>query len=366
MGNMFDDMNPPPMDVDLNEGRSSLERRHSNDKKQPKKHKGSTIDDSLDEDDAIDLNYYLSNEERDQLNIFFKRHYSKEDGKFLPDFVSSFHLGGTNFTATKVLHYLNHENIDTPEKFYMFFVECVRIGSTKSFQLLWEVSTGQSASTHTKKSAHIATHHTTSHDTSKITKSSPEQTHADQAPHSDHSHKSIDEKILDFSRFVVDLSCPNISISDSMTAGMKIKEFYTTMLHSLVPRYATHFKVDDFIGIVNSYSPHAFKAFQTYILSNILGGVHHDETSSFKRFQAVQLMGESDVVTPELIALLSLHNDDLQSNWKRLYSSNYDGRSFNRIFYHLLGYEVRNHNDLSLCSRFCLLLGSNMYRHSMQ
>lgn len=310
MGNMFDDMNPPPLNVDLHEGRSSsLDRRHSK-KDSHKKHK--VRDGDSDEDDEIDLSDYLSYEERSQLNTFFRKHYSKEDGKFSTSFVSDVDIGGTNFTAGKVLNYLNHSKIDNLEKFEKFFVESVRIGSTKSFEVLWQVST----------------------------------------TYSDHL---TDAKILDFSRFIVDLSVPTLSISDSLTYAMKMQEFYTTMLRTVSPHYSTHFKTKEFISIVNSYSPHAFKAYQTYILSNFISEVY-DETSSFRRFHPVQLTGDSDIITPDVITLLSLHNEDLQSSWKRLYSSNYDGRSFHRIVFQLLGYEVFAYlfTFISIHSLLCL------------
>lgn len=51
-------------------------------------------------------------------------------------------------------------------------------------------------------------------------------------------------------------------------------------------------------------------------------------------------LADSEIVTDEgdLLALACV-NSRLQGNWHRLYTSSVDGRSFNRVVFHLMGYE---------------------------
>lgn len=90
---------------------------------------------------------------------------------------------------------------------------------------------------------------------------------------------------------------------------------------------------------VRVYGPCIPKIFESYLTEKCLGV---DKYLSFSPFLPPSLNVKSGILVngaTELIPL-SLYSDSLQGSWNRLYSSSYDGLSFNRMIYHVIGYEV--------------------------
>lgn len=94
--------------------------------------------------------------------------------------------------------------------------------------------------------------------------------------------------------------------------------------------------LDTVQNMTNSYLPHSAKAFQSFFCIVLLKSF---ESPSFNPYRPVEVMGDSEVVSPTDMALLGLHNEEMQGAWKRLYSSATDGLSFNRLQYHITGYD---------------------------
>jgi hypothetical protein len=195
-----------------------------------------------------------------------------------------------------VVEYLNKKEVFHPESFERFIVDCTRVGSLKSFEMMWNISVASAT-------------------------------------------EKVSDRLFHFSRLLFLTSQDNHQFSSENLNrfSKQIEDFYTTMFAISSPQYLTSFNHKEFLGLINSYSPHAARAFQTYFAINFL---NLQDTSSFKAFQFPSLLGESDCLDPAILSVLSLCNDNLQGAWKRLYRSSYDGRSFQRIMYELLGYEV--------------------------
>lgn len=90
---------------------------------------------------------------------------------------------------------------------------------------------------------------------------------------------------------------------------------------------------------VNEYAPHSAKVFVTYF--NHIFFPEMENQGSYQPFvpPQIELSERSDIVqsTCELMPL-ALYDITLQSRWKRLYTTQHDGLSFNRIAHHILGY----------------------------
>lgn len=90
------------------------------------------------------------------------------------------------------------------------------------------------------------------------------------------------------------------------------------------------------ISWTNEYAPHASKVFVTYLNRKCFAGVE----LQYVPFQAPFLDGGSSIVTQSDLMPLALYDTTLQGRWKKLYTTQADGLSFNRIAHHILGYEV--------------------------
>ena len=88
---------------------------------------------------------------------------------------------------------------------------------------------------------------------------------------------------------------------------------------------------------VRVYGPCVPKVFESYLTEKCLG---IDKYLSFSPFLPPSLNVESDILCATELIPLSLYSDLLQGRWNRLYSSSSDGLSFNRMIYHIIGYEV--------------------------
>jgi hypothetical protein len=99
----------------------------------------STLSD--DEDDLnnehFDVSSYLDPDERKMLRAFYDKSFDLVENAFMeePPFCHD------NFLCQKVVSFLNHsKSVNSFESFEKFIIECVRIGSTKSFEMMWKIS----------------------------------------------------------------------------------------------------------------------------------------------------------------------------------------------------------------------------------
>jgi hypothetical protein len=93
----------------------------------------------------------------------------------------------------------------------------------------------------------------------------------------------------------------------------------------------------DLINWTNEYAPHAHKVFVSYINSKCFSAV---ELIGHVPFRSPILEGGSSVINQSDIVPLALYDITLQGRWKKLYTTQADGLSFNRIAHHILGYSV--------------------------
>ena len=91
------------------------------------------------------------------------------------------------------------------------------------------------------------------------------------------------------------------------------------------------------IAWTNDYAPHTYKVFVTYLNRKCFPRV---ELQSSIQFHVPYLDGGSAVVSQCDIMPLALYDTTLQGRWIKLYTTQADGLSFNRIAHHILGYGV--------------------------
>mmetsp|Transcript_8466 Transcript_8466/g.12630 ORF Transcript_8466/g.12630 Transcript_8466/m.12630 type:complete len:447 (-) Transcript_8466:195-1535(-) len=88
------------------------------------------------------------------------------------------------------------------------------------------------------------------------------------------------------------------------------------------------------INWTNEYAPYTAKVFVTYINRKCFG----DLELQYTPFNPPILNGGSSVLTQSDLMPLALYDKSLQGGWKKLYTTQQDGLSFNRIAHHILGY----------------------------
>lgn len=90
------------------------------------------------------------------------------------------------------------------------------------------------------------------------------------------------------------------------------------------------------LSVMNQYIPNMAKVLESYISRVCFGDLL---SPSYKLFSLPVLDTPSEIVDECDLLPLALHSEALQGSWKRLYSTSVDGLSFNRIAYHVLGYD---------------------------
>lgn len=91
------------------------------------------------------------------------------------------------------------------------------------------------------------------------------------------------------------------------------------------------------ISWTNEYAPHAHKVFVSYLNNKCFPNV---ELIGYTPFRAPILEDGSSVLNQSDVVPLALYDINLQGRWKKLYTTQTDGLSFNRIAHHILGYSV--------------------------
>lgn len=272
---------------------------------------------------------YLSSEEQTLIREYFQATWIVE--KCTWDF-SKVMANDDPLVAASIVTYLAQKNIQTLPKFEKFIIDSVRVSPTQSLQTLWEIAK-----------------------TASITSST----------------------ITNFCYLLIAMGIePGQSYDDDglyvtvrKTMAEHIKDFYLFEFRHRDPTFVftPETELEDLINILNKYSPCAYKCFQTFIAYRFLNA---QKSNSFRPFVPIHLSVNSDIISPTALVPLSLYTDELQGNWKRLYSTSCDGISYNRILHMILGYEVKFERKklkkMISFERLCVfLLGSNLFNHSL-
>jgi hypothetical protein len=274
----------------------------------------------------VEIDNYLSADEQKRLHEIYSQIYNGGSSKKVAEVSNKaveFCTYGNKTIIDQIITYLDIAKLSSWEAFERFIIDCSRIGSLKSLEMMFLIVSANSSS-------------------------------------------GIDEKIGAFARMALYLSNNHLPEGSEVEASVsQLQNFYKTMLHAAAPHYESKFVTEELVGVVNAYSPQLARAFQTYIILNFL---NVQKESSFKLFRFPVLTAESEIASPQMLSLLSLANEDLQGEWRRLFSSNKDGRSFDRIMFSVLGFEVFGFtlNFISLVTlNYLYSSGSNMFPYSL-
>lgn len=156
------------------------------------------------------------------------------------------------------------------------------------------------------------------------------------------------EKLLDFFRLLISLMGPEEKLDEANTASLVDNAESLTIAvlasdnlvyddSSEVPSVKKCYELlKRWISVSGPCVPQVFESYLTETcFPNLM-------SPSFTPFRPPKIEVQSYLLpngASELIPL-SLYCDALQGQWRRLYSSSLDGVSFNRMVHHILGYEV--------------------------
>jgi hypothetical protein len=239
----------------------------------------------------------LNKEERLALETYYNNTFLQENipsqEKFCAEFSSTFY---PQFGASCYHYILGDSNQLTLQLFMKFVINGARSNSTKTLQLVWDIL---------------------SIDQKQNQEDEVEQQH-----------------LLDsFFLLLLELSgCDPLGIQVTASRlSQHVKYIFKRNSDSI--RITSR----DLINWTNEYAPHAHKVFVTYINSKCFSSV---ELIGHTPFRSPILDGGSSVLNQSDIVPLALYDITLQGRWKKLYTTQADGLSFNRIAHHILGYSV--------------------------
>lgn len=97
--------------------------------------------------------------------------------------------------------------------------------------------------------------------------------------------------------------------------------------------------IRQFTEFLNEFLPFSAKVYESHITAACMPSAL--ASPSYKAFDPPRLSHKSAIVDQLQLLPLALHSKSLQGYWTRLYTSESDGMSFNRLEHHILGYEVQ-------------------------
>lgn len=161
------------------------------------------------------------------------------------------------------------------------------------------------------------------------------------------------ERLKIFFAVIFFMSCPSelslSSIDETHAGPTNMLSFFHSYLYKFDPMFSQTLSLSDnlqchelLFEFINNYFPFTAKSIETYISSVCFpkfaeGSV--ERSASYNPFRTPCLDKKSAIVDDMDLIPLALHSSNLQGIWTRLYSSETDGLSFNRLAYHVRGYE---------------------------
>jgi len=140
------------------------------------------------------------------------------------------------------------------------------------------------------------------------------------------------EKIRLFLEVLIEFSL----LSEMDTSGVLLS---AQRIYQMFEQHVMYYKCDEGFDTLHSwisqYFPHVFDVVYDKIYSVF---TQNGPSSSSRRFRAPILLDDSKLVQSVDIMFLAFESSLLQGEWKRLYTTEVDGQSFNRILYHISGY----------------------------
>lgn len=242
--------------------------------------------------------YYINEEERVRLQATFRKVVTSDHHLISEEFKALVLPVSNVFVVESLCLYLETSDIlKSYTAFEQFVTESARVSASSSLKILWNMSNYL-----------------------PISKVPEWDNHASR-----------------FCALLLILSS-GVSEADELKLFSLSKEllgFYTLSAH----RSESDPPIDeDFIalqGVINSYSSHAAKPFQSLMAIAFLNAL---DSPSFKPYLPPELREGSDILTGVEAGFVAMTGEELQGQWKQLYTMTKDGISFNRIVHHVLGY----------------------------
>jgi len=152
--------------------------------------------------------------------------------------------------------------------------------------------------------------------------------------HQDNFIENADVKQV-FFHVILDLCYGNSTENNDI--AISIIDFYRWLQKTKV----LFDELDDskkFIDFLNQYFPFTAKVIDSHFSETCIPTVL--KSPSYRGFYPPHLNIISSIIDHKYFIPLALNNRNLQGSWLRLYCSDMDGMSFNRIEHHILGYDV--------------------------
>ncbi len=244
--------------------------------------------------------YYLNETERRQLRLYYEMIFTGRDGVPNKEGLRlALHQEENEVILKTISQWLASKSLRDYDHFEIVIVEATRVSSSQTILALWEAACFCSFDTDNDKT-----------------------------------------NLFRFCRLSFYFISENSDVlvqTEVDRCAEQLQNFYVAMARRTDPNVEIASNMSAFISLVHEFTPHIAKAFHTYLsIRLLLAG----ESPSFKPFLPPSLSHKSETVPQLLLNGLALYCEELQSDWKRLYSTTSDGLSFNRISHHVLGYEV--------------------------
>lgn len=243
--------------------------------------------------------YYLTEMERGHLQTVYAMIFINRDGQPDPTGLRAA-LGNepNDLIVNTLLEYLKRKKIVSYKAFEHCVIESTRVSGTQTIEVLWAMAEHASLE----------------------------------------SDDARNSKLFKLCRLMLLFAGDRLECDVKLTEQAEaLVSFYHSVAKRNDPNENIETNQDHLVAIINEFSPHSAKAFQTYIGFRWLLAA---ESPSFKPYLPVELTLPSEILTPHMLPLLAMYGDEFQGSWKRLYSTYHDGLSFNRVAHHILGYDV--------------------------
>lgn len=249
----------------------------------------------------------VSSEEKELLKYIFNLLFRKDDEAVVPDSASIAALSGPDnrvIIDKAILAYWAANNINTFRSFGFFIIDCTKVPEEETLALVWKI--------------------------------------IDYLPIEESKFSS---KLQRFCALLMALSANNAAWSEDteslLTSAAQLAEWYNTASHMKDSTTNLDDNLPALYSVLHEFSPYAIKAFQSYMAGLFLHVPH-----SNLDFRSAWLLKESVILQPSMVGFLSMYCDEMQAEWKQLYTTSSDGTTMSMLAHHIIGYDVRKHNIL--------------------